>query len=118
LHTTSTEAIISYLSRYGESVTTRVRPKGVTASNVEAQLRKMTSRGDLIRRQVILQDNSNKKIWAYRLPHQKEKIKSFASVPRDPISHRRITDKYPKPKPINNEPEWVYWLRNMPRRAA
>lgn len=115
---TSANAIISFLYSRGESVSLKIKPKGFTPVSIEIQLRKMTARGDLIRRQVILKDNSNRKIWAYRLPYQKEKIKSFEPIPVDPVSHRRVTAKYPKPEPINNEPEWAYWLRNMPRKAA
>lgn len=114
----STTAIIGYLGRNGECLGTKIKPKGFTPLTIEAQIRKLAAQGVLVRRHVIIKDNSNKKFWAYRLPHQKEKIKSFAAIPRDPISHRRITDKYPKPEPVNGEPEWAYWLRNMPRKAA
>lgn len=116
--TTSTSAIIGYLGRNGECVGTKVRPKGFTTLAIESQLRKLAERGVLLRRQVILTDESNKKVWAYRLPHHKEKIKSFEPIPYCKVAHRRVTAKYPKPEPINGEPEWAYWLRTMPRKAA
>jgi hypothetical protein len=90
------DPIIEYLRRHGEKKASDIHIEGLTHSAIESRVREMVKRKDLTRRQVPNR-LGQRLFWVYRA------VESNFNIPH-PLAQR-----------FDNEPDYVYHLRNLPR---
>lgn len=90
------DPIIDYLITHGERRAGEIQVPGLSPRAIESRVREMVRRKDLTRRQVP--NRSGRRLfWVYKA------VESNFDIPH-PLAQR-----------FDNEPDYVYHLRNLPR---
>lgn len=90
------DPIVEYLIRHGEKKASDIHVEGLTHRAIESRVREMIRRKTLTRRQISSR-LGNRMFWVYK-----------AVEPTFDIAH-------PLAQRFDNEPDYVYHLRNLPR---
>jgi hypothetical protein len=91
------DPIIAYLIQHGEKKAGEIHVEGLTPGAIESRVREMVRRRTLTRRQVLSR-LGNRTFWVYKA------VESDFNIGH-PLARR-----------FDNEPDYVYHLRNLPRK--
>jgi hypothetical protein len=99
--------IIEYLKEHGELPATKILIPDMTLGGIKNALRNLYLKGVLLRREVVMEGWETRICMAYSLSGEAPKARTRTQQ----SLHKRL-----QAYALKNEPDYVYHLRNLPRK--
>ena len=102
----NTHPVLEYLKNHGESPAVKISIPNMTLGAIKNTLRKYYLEGVLLRREIVMDGYKEKLCMTYSLSGKTPKV----SVRKLPPSKKLQISA------LKNEPDYAYYLRNLPRK--
>ena len=104
-----THPVFEYLKTHGELPAAKIYVPNMTLGGIKNVLRKFYFEGVVLRREIVMDGWKNRMYMTYSLSGETPKIRGRTPQPM----YKKL-----QASALKNEPDYAYYLRNLPRRES